>query len=317
MKDVFVPEANIGKFKDPVKTADGQARARVALTNPETLWFNTGTRCNITCLNCYIESSPKNDRLQYINRKEVRDYLDQIDERKWPIREIAYTGGEPFMNPHMIGLARDPLARGFDVLILTNAMKPMMRPIMQEGLRCLRDDFGDKLTLRISIDHWSEDLHDTERGKGSFQIMLKGMRWLRDEGFNMAVAGRSIWSENDADARKGYQALFDENGFEIDAFNPGVTVLFPEMDQSVEVPEITTKCWSILGKSPDEVMCSSSRMVVKRKGAEKPTVLACTLLPYDEEFEMGETLEEAEKPVSLNHPHCAKFCVLGGASCSA
>ncbi|MEL6996568.1 MAG: radical SAM protein [Pseudomonadota bacterium] len=307
----------MGKFKDPVKTADGQARARVALTNPETLWFNTGTRCNITCLNCYIESSPKNDRLQYVNREEVRDYLDQIDERKWPIREIAYTGGEPFMNPHMIGLARDPLARGFDVLILTNAMKPMMRPIMQEGLRCLRDDFGDKLTLRISIDHWSEDLHDTERGKGSFQIMLKGMRWLRDEGFNMAVAGRSIWSENDADARKGYQALFDENGFEIDAFNPGVTVLFPEMDQSVEVPEITTKCWGILDKSPDEVMCSSSRMVVKRKGAEKPTVLACTLLPYDEEFEMGETLEEAEKPVSLNHPHCAKFCVLGGASCSA
>lgn len=317
MKDVFVPEANIGKFKDPVKTADGQARARVALTNPETLWFNTGTRCNITCLNCYIESSPKNDRLQYINREEVCDYLDQINERKWPIREIAYTGGEPFMNPHMIGLARDPLARGFDVLILTNAMKPMMRPIMQEGLRCLRDDFGDKLTLRISIDHWSEDLHDTERGKGSFQIMLKGMRWLRDEGFNMAVAGRSIWSENDADARKGYQALFDENGFDIDAFNPGVTVLFPEMDQSVEVPEITTKCWGILDKSPDEVMCSSSRMVVKRKGAEKPTVLACTLLPYDEEFEMGETLEEAEKPVSLNHPHCAKFCVLGGASCSA
>ncbi|MEL6172714.1 MAG: radical SAM protein, partial [Pseudomonadota bacterium] len=146
MKDVFVPEANIGKFKDPVKTADGQARARVALTNPETLWFNTGTRCNITCLNCYIESSPENDRLQYVNREEVRDYLDQIDERKWPIREIAYTGGEPFMNPHMIGLARDPLARGFDVLILTNAMKPMMRPIMQEGLRCLRDDFGDKLT---------------------------------------------------------------------------------------------------------------------------------------------------------------------------
>ncbi|MEL6412447.1 MAG: radical SAM protein, partial [Pseudomonadota bacterium] len=279
--------------------------------------FNIAVQAgDITTRTC-VESSPKNDRLQYVNREEVRDYLDQIDERKWPIREIAYTGGEPFMNPHMIGLARDPLARGFDVLILTNAMKPMMRPIMQEGLRCLRDDFGDKLTLRISIDHWSEDLHDTERGKGSFQIMLKGMRWLRDEGFNMAVAGRSIWSENDADARKGYQALFDENGFEIDAFNPGVTVLFPEMDQSVEVPEITTKCWGILDKSPDEVMCSSSRMVVKRKGAEKPTVLACTLLPYDEEFEMGETLEEAEKPVSLNHPHCAKFCVLGGASCSA
>ena len=41
-------------------------------------------------------------------------------------------------------------------------------------------------------------------------------------------------------------------------------------------------------------MCASSRMVVKRKGAEKPAVLACTLLPYDEQFEMGATLEEAD-----------------------
>ena len=34
-------------------------------------------------------------------------------------------------------------------------------------------------------------------------------------------------------------------------------------------------------------------------------------------IELGETLEEAEQDVALNHPHCAKFCVLGGASCSA
>ena len=58
-------------------------------------------------------------------------------------------------------------------------------------------------------------------------------------------------------------------------------------------------------------------MVVKRKGADRPAVLACTLLAYDEQFELGETLQEAERDVALNHPHCAKFCVLGGASCSA
>jgi hypothetical protein len=57
-------------------------------------------------------------------------------------------------------------------------------------------------------------------------------------------------------------------------------------------------------------------MVVKRKGADAPAVLACTLLAYDERFELGRTLAEASAPVSLNHPHCAKFCVLGGAACS-
>ena len=60
-----------------------------------------------------------------------------------------------------------------------------------------------------------------------------------------------------------------------------------------------------------------ARMVVKRKGAPRPTVVACTLLPYDPQFELGETLAESVGEVRLNHPHCAKFCVLGGAACSA
>jgi hypothetical protein len=126
-----------------------------------------------------------------------------------------------------------------------------------------------------------------------------------------------VWGDDDATSRAGYAAFFESEGFDIDAQNPGMCVLFPEMDERAEVPEITTACWGILNKSPDAVMCSSSRMVVKRKGAEAPSVLACTLLAYDAEFELGSTLAEAERDVSLNHPHCSKFCVLGGASCSA
>ncbi|MDA7424588.1 radical SAM protein [Thalassococcus lentus] len=315
MKDLS--GANSGKFQDPALTATGEARATVALSNPQTLWFNTGTLCNITCVNCYIESSPENDRLVYITADEVRDYLDQLEARNWGVQEIAFTGGEPFMNPQMIEITRASLERGYDVLILTNAMRPMMRKRVQSGLLELNEAFPGKLTMRISVDHWSADLHDTERGKGSFEITLQGMRWLRDNKFQMAVAGRTMWDETDQGSRAGYASLFEAEGFDIDATNPGQTVLFPEMDENVEVPEITTACWGILNKSPSEVMCSSSRMVVKRRGADKPTVLACTLLPYDPQFELGSTLEEAERDVALNHPHCAKFCVLGGASCSA
>jgi len=36
----------------------------------------------------------------------------------------------------------------------------------------------------------------------------------------------------------------------------------------------------------------------------------------DEQFELGATLADASGSVPLNHPHCAKFCVLGGAACS-
>lgn len=316
MKDNAPQSANIGKFQDKSVTADGQTRASVALSNPETLWFNTGTLCNIECVNCYIASSPTNDALVYISADEVRDYLDQIETCNWPIREIGFTGGEPFMNPEMIDMTRAALERGYEVLILTNAMLPMMRRKMREGLLGLQREFGNKLTLRISVDHYRPELHDEERGKGSFARTVTGMEWLRDNGFNMAVAGRTVWGDSDAESRAGYAAFFVQHGFDIDAQNPGMTVLFPEMDETVEVPEITNACWGILNKSPDAVMCASARMVVKRKGAEKPAVLACTLLPYEPEFEMGHTLAEAEADVHLNHPHCAKFCVLGGASCS-
>lgn len=293
MKDGL--DANIGKFQNPLVTAKGERRATVSLTNPQTLWFNTGTLCNIECVNCYIESSPTNDALVYISAAEVRDYLGQISERNWPVTEIAFTGGEPFMNPQMIDISEASLAAGYEVLILTNAMRPMMRKSVLAGLKRLNEAYPDKLTLRISVDHYTAELHDAERGTGAFEKTLNGMRWLRDNNIRMAVAGRSVFGDSDADSRMGYNAFFLENGFDIDANDPGVTVLFPEMDESVEVPEITTACWDILGKSPDAVMCSSSRMVVKRKGAEKPSVLACTLLPYTPEFELGHTLEAAEK----------------------
>ena len=314
MKDGSI--ANAGKFTDPHVTADGSTRATVALSDPQTLWFNTGTLCNIACTNCYIESSPTNDALVYITAPEVQDYLDQLEQRNWGVSEIGFTGGEPFMNPEMIEMARACLERGYEVLILTNAMAPMMRRKVKDGLIGLQRDFGSRLTLRISVDHWSAAMHDTERGTGAFEKTLRGMRWLRDQGIQMAVAGRTVWDETDAQSRDGYAALYEREGFAIDAANPATTMLFPEMDEAAEVPEITTDCWGILKKSSDSVMCASSRMVVKRKGAARPAVLACTLLPYDPEFEMGETLEEAERDVSLNHPHCAKFCVLGGASCS-
>ncbi|SFD73795.1 4Fe-4S single cluster domain-containing protein [Sulfitobacter brevis] len=319
MKDLATETdgANIGKFLDPRVTAKGEDRARVSLSNPKTLWFNTGTLCNIECTNCYIASSPTNDALVYITPTEVGDYLDQLEQRDWPVTEIAFTGGEPFMNPQMIDMTESALARGYEVLILTNAMRPMMRKTVQTGLMRLNAAYPGKLTLRISVDHHREDLHDTERGAGAFEKTLTGMAWLRDNGFRMAVAGRSIFAENDNESRAGYAALFAEYGFDIDAQNAGMTVLFPEMDETVEVPEITTACWGILDVSPDAMMCASSRMVVKRKGAQKPAVLACTLLPYAPEFELGATLQEAERDVALNHPHCAKFCVLGGASCSA
>ena len=316
MNQMTPPTLPRGKFEDPALTAKGEDRATVALAGLHTLWFNTGTLCNITCQNCYIESSPTNDALVYLTAGEVGRYLDEAEALNAPLEEIGFTGGEPFMNPDMIAMAEAALSRGLRVLILTNAMLPMQRKSVRAGLLELNKRYGAHMTLRVSLDHHRADEHDAMRGKGSYAVSLQGMRWLRDNGFTMSVAARTIWGESDAEARAGFARLFADERFAINAASPGALVLFPEMDERVDVPEITTACWSILGKNPHDVMCASARMVVKRKGADTPAVLACTLLPYDPQFELGETLAAASRPVALNHRHCAKFCVLGGASCS-
>ena len=302
------------KFTDPLRTATGEPRAQVALKALETLWFNTGTLCNITCRNCYIESSPRNDRLQYLTLADLAPYLDEIAREGLPTREIGFTGGEPFMNPHIVALLEECLARGFRTLVLTNAMRPMQRH--RQKLVDLRRRYGDSLVIRVSLDHFTAERHDDERGPGSFAATRDGLVWLARQGFAIAVAGRTMWGEDEAAERAGFARLFAAHAIPIDAHDPAALVLFPEMDAGADVPEITEACWGILGKSPDDVMCATSRMVVRRKGAARATVLACTLVPYDEAFALGTTLTEAARAVPLNHPHCARFCVLGGASCS-
>jgi len=302
------------KFRDPVVTAAGERRAQVALRALDTLWFNTGTLCNLTCRHCYIESSPRNDRLAYLRAAEVGEYLDEIERLGLGTGLIGFTGGEPFMNPELPAMLEAALSRGFRALVLTNAMKPMHK--MKPALLELRDRYGDRLTIRASIDHYGRAVHEAERGRRSWTPTIDGLKWLAANGFVLTVASRRLSGEPEEALRRGFAELFAELDLAIDAGDPVALTIFPEMDEEADVPEITEACWGVLGKSPDSVMCSSSRMVVKFKGASHPTVIACTLLPYDPRFDLGPSLAGALGAVPLNHPHCAKFCVLGGGACS-
>jgi uncharacterized Fe-S cluster-containing radical SAM superfamily protein len=308
------PALDPRKFRDPDVTAKGEPRAFVSLARLRTVWFNTGSLCNIACRNCYIESSPRNDRLAYLSLAEVRSYLDEIADIP-TVEEIGFTGGEPFLNREFPAMLGEALASGYRALVLTNAMKPMQR--RKAELLELRSRHGAALTIRVSIDHFMPEKHEAVRGHGTWRPMLEGLRWLRRNGFRIHVAGRTLWHEPEAQVRAGFARLFAAETIPVDAHDSGALVLFPEMDVHLDVPEITTRCWSILGVSREQMMCASSRMVLKRKGAEQPVVVPCTLLPYDPQFELGRRFADTRTSVRLNHPFCAQFCVLGGASCSA
>tara|TARA_B110000208_G_scaffold143933_1_gene173616 strand:- start:24 stop:944 length:921 start_codon:yes stop_codon:yes gene_type:complete len=299
------------KFKDPITTADGSTRAFIEAKKIKTLWFNTGTLCNIECKNCYIESSPKNDRLVYITFEEVKLFIDEAIDKNLGTKEIGFTGGEPFMNKDVLKMIEYSLSKNFKVLVLSNAMKPMLN--RKEDL--LKINHQD-LTIRVSIDHYQKEKHEEIRGKNTFNVMMEGLKWLNQNNFNYALATRLLWGEQEDQLRDNFNLFIDKYNLKLDAKSKEQLVTFAEMDEKVDTPEITTACWNLLGKNPDDIMCSSSRMVVKKKTSLKPSVIACTLLPYEDEFDLGQNLTDSLKKIYLNHNHCSKFCVLGGSSCS-
>jgi uncharacterized Fe-S cluster-containing radical SAM superfamily protein len=312
----IIAKTEAAPFCSPDITAQGKRRAEVSFVQLKTLWVMTGTLCNIACTHCYIESSPENNRLSYITPSDLAPYLEEVAALAPDPIEIGFTGGEPFLNPHMPALIEAALSHSHRVLVLTNAMRPMMRPRVQAALLSLNARYAQRMTLRVSLDHYSAEVHDSERGAGGFAATLAGLDWLSEHGFSIALAGRQMTGESPAEARAGYAALIAQRGWPIDPALPAELVIFPEMDPAGTPPEISVDCWDILGKRPQDIMCASSRMIIKRRGSPHPAVVSCTLLPYEPEFELARTLTESLRPIKLNHKFCAQFCVLGGASCS-
>jgi len=299
------------KFKDQKVTADGSNRAFIEARNIKTLWFNTGTLCNIECKNCYIESSPKNDSLAYLTFEEVKSFIDEAIDKNLGTNEIGFTGGEPFMNKDIMKMIDYSLNKNFKVLVLSNAMKPMLNRT-KELIKLNHSN----LTIRVSIDHYEKEKHEEIRGKNTYDVMMQGLKWLNENNFNYTLATRLLWNEKEEDLRKNFGTFIKNNNLRLDTNSPKELVTFAEMDEKIDTPEITTSCWDILNKDPNDVMCSWSRMVVRKKNSKNPSVIACTLLPYADEFDLGETLTNSLQKIYLNHKHCSKFCVLGGSSCS-
>src|SRR4029077_3083275 len=146
-------------------------------------------------------------------------------------------GGGRSSNPELRAMLENVLSRGLAALVLTNAMKPMAK--CKPALPLLRDRYGDRLTIRVSIDHYGSSVHELERGKRSWQPTIDGLVWLARNGFSLHVASRRLSGEPEAVIRVGFADLFEELGVAIDAEDPVVLTIFPEMDSGAEVPEIT------------------------------------------------------------------------------
>jgi hypothetical protein len=62
------------------------------------------------------------------------------------------------MNPWLPSMLEEALSRGYRVRVLTNTVKPMHK--QKTALLSLRQRYGDRLTIRVSIDHYAREVHE-------------------------------------------------------------------------------------------------------------------------------------------------------------
>src|SRR3546814_19023064 len=113
-----------------------------------------------------------------------------------------------------------------------------MRPMMKraEDLLALRARFGGRLVIRVSIAHYTRELHESCRGRRSWQPTIDGLRWLSRHGFTVHAAGRTCWAEPEAALRNGFGRMFAEIGGPTDAGESRALALFTERRKTTHNP---------------------------------------------------------------------------------
>ncbi|MGH3459313.1 radical SAM protein [Aeromicrobium sp.] len=160
------------------------------------LWVYTNFDCNLACEYCCAESSPK------AAARRVTPALGQAVFDEFAAlggREVFLTGGEPFMHPELGDLV--DAAAGLHRTVLTNAM------IFSRGRRRETLEKIDRsVVLQISLDSATAELHDRQRGAGSWERALAGIELAKSLDFPVRVAA-TMYDEDPAGVSELHRRL--------------------------------------------------------------------------------------------------------------
>jgi len=148
----------------------------------ETLQLNLGYRCNQSCVHCHVNAGP--------NRKEemTGETIDAVIEflaASPAIGTIDLTGGAPELNHHFRRLVIAARARGLRVIDRCN-LTILEEPGFEDLATFLA---AHKVEIVASLPCYLEDNVEKQRGKGTFEASIKGLRRLNALGYGRAGSG--------------------------------------------------------------------------------------------------------------------------------
>ncbi len=153
------------------------------------LWMYTNFDCNLACDYCCVRSSPQTARAALGIDRVRRLAAEAVDAG---VSELILTGGEPFLLPDIDALVAACTAV-LPTTLLTNGM--LLRGRRLDALR--RMD-RSRLTLQISLDSPTSEIHDAHRGIGSWDRAMTGIKIAREEGFRVKVAATLPYEQTHA-----------------------------------------------------------------------------------------------------------------------
>ncbi|MCO4746575.1 MAG: radical SAM protein [Proteobacteria bacterium] len=272
----------------------------------DTLWLQvTGTICNIACRHCFISCGPKVDKHKMMSRKLCRESMR--DAVRKGVREIWFTGGEPFLHEQILEILDDALALA-PVGVLSNGM--LITPELAEALGERFRTAPYNLEIRISLDGPDEESNDRIRGNGVFEATCRGIRNLAKAGVELIVAV-SVLDDNEPD-RERFMELLRELGVPrprvkwIPVFRIGREA---GRQRSYEPWEVLAAEDLAVEDAAVRLMCGTGRTVTSEG------VFPCPILINEPAFRMGDSLEQARGSAPVDHPACST-CWQESFSCS-
>ena len=291
-------------------TRNGDPRGYIDSDKLKELWIHTGTACNLACPFCLEGSHPGDGRIPGMKLSDVKPFIHEALDMG--VEQFSFTGGEPFVIRDFINIL-DYASHHRPCFVLTNGTDPLLKR-RHQVLPLLENPYP--IHFRVSLDFPDRARHDVDRGAGSFNKALEGIRWLVDQGFQVSIARQTDADENVAAVEAAFRSIFRDWGIpETLAFTAFPDLGTPGSEDGS--PEITENCMEKFPtrESRAHFMCTYTRMLVKRN--DQVRVYACTLVDDDPEYDLGGTLAESmDERIMLRHHRCFS-CYRFGASCSA
>ncbi|HYH43801.1 MAG TPA: arsenosugar biosynthesis radical SAM (seleno)protein ArsS [Burkholderiales bacterium] len=141
----------------------------------DTLQVNLGYKCNQTCLHCHVNAGP--NRVEQMTRDTVDDVLAYLKAAGVP--KLDLTGGAPELNAHFREIVE--LSRDLGIHVMDRCNLTILGEPGQDDLAAFLA--RHEVEVIASLPCYLEDNVDRQRGKGVFDVSIRGLKALNALGY--------------------------------------------------------------------------------------------------------------------------------------